>query len=60
MVIQSPCIRTCNLIDDICQGCFRSLEEIRAWNSTPNEERKKVMENTFYRQRQITENKLEK
>jgi predicted Fe-S protein YdhL (DUF1289 family) len=32
MTIQSPCIRRCCLDDnDICLGCFRSLDEITAW-----------------------------
>lgn len=30
--IPSPCIRNCCLDeDDICMGCFRSLDEIIAW-----------------------------
>lgn len=45
MVIQSPCIRTCQLLNNICTGCFRSREEIKHWNETTNEERKRIMRN---------------
>ncbi|MFT5717259.1 MAG: putative Fe-S protein YdhL (DUF1289 family) [Oleiphilaceae bacterium] len=31
----SPCIRNCCLNEqDICLGCFRSLDEIRQWNAS--------------------------
>lgn len=30
---KSPCVRNCCLDNnDICLGCFRSLEEIRQWS----------------------------
>jgi len=33
MAIVSPCIRKCCLNeDDICLGCYRSLEEIKRWS----------------------------
>ncbi|MEJ2212786.1 MAG: DUF1289 domain-containing protein [Gammaproteobacteria bacterium] len=32
--IASPCIRNCCLDDDdICLGCFRSIDEITGWSS---------------------------
>jgi len=38
--VESPCIRNCTLDDDdICVGCFRSLEEICAWGGASNEQR---------------------
>ncbi len=30
-MIDSPCIRKCSLVDNICQGCGRTLEDIRNW-----------------------------
>jgi predicted Fe-S protein YdhL (DUF1289 family) len=31
----SPCVRNCCLNEqDICLGCFRSLDEIRQWNAS--------------------------
>ncbi|WAK03539.1 DUF1289 domain-containing protein [Methylobacter sp. YRD-M1] len=38
--ILSPCIRQCCLNkDDICLGCFRSLEEIISWAKVDEETR---------------------
>ena len=32
MAVKSPCIRNCCLDEnDICLGCFRSVEEITSW-----------------------------
>lgn len=29
--IPSPCVQVCQVENDICQGCGRSIEEIRCW-----------------------------
>jgi len=43
--VESPCIRKCTLDDDdICVGCFRSLDEICAWGGASNGERREVLE----------------
>ena len=32
--MESPCIRNCCLRDDdICMGCYRSLDEIKGWSA---------------------------
>ncbi|WPB57968.1 DUF1289 domain-containing protein [Xylophilus sp. GOD-11R] len=33
--VPSPCISICRMNDDrsLCQGCMRSLDEIRAWST---------------------------
>ena len=42
--IPSPCVNVCYLDDyDICQGCYRSGEEIMAWMRLDNAGRKKVL-----------------
>ncbi|MDQ7072909.1 MAG: DUF1289 domain-containing protein [Gammaproteobacteria bacterium] len=44
----SPCIRNCCLdSNDICLGCFRSIEEILKWGrtSTSNEDKKQILDN---------------
>lgn len=42
--IDSPCIRNCCLDDqDICLGCYRSLEEIKAWSRATDEARGKIL-----------------
>jgi len=50
--IISPCVRNCCLNDqDICLGCFRSLEEIRHWNASSDEAKIKVLALTQARQK---------
>ena len=43
--VESPCVRKCTLDDDdICVGCFRSIDEICAWGSASNDERRGILE----------------
>jgi predicted Fe-S protein YdhL (DUF1289 family) len=40
----SPCIRQCTLDEhDICLGCFRSLEEILAWQASDAAQRTQIL-----------------
>ncbi|HFD12944.1 MAG TPA: DUF1289 domain-containing protein [Crenotrichaceae bacterium] len=42
--IPSPCIRSCCLdTDEVCMGCFRSLEEILQWSDSDNQTRKRIL-----------------
>jgi hypothetical protein len=44
-VVASPCIKVCALDDDeICMGCYRSLDEIDRWMRCSNEEKKAILE----------------
>ena len=48
--VPSPCIRLCTLDDDdICVGCYRSMEEICAWGSASNAEKRAILENAARR-----------
>jgi len=48
--IESPCIRMCCLDEqNICMGCFRSLEEILAWGNANHTERTQILENAAER-----------
>lgn len=39
-----PCVRNCCLdTDDICLGCFRSLQEILNWYKADSTERKAIL-----------------
>ncbi len=50
--VDSPCIRHCCLdLQDVCQGCFRTLEEILAWHQATDSERQAILERC--RQRQV-------
>ncbi|MBL1319822.1 MAG: DUF1289 domain-containing protein [Methylophaga sp.] len=47
MSLSSPCIRNCCLNDnDICLGCFRSLDEILLWGltDTANQEKQHILD----------------
>jgi uncharacterized protein len=40
----SPCVRNCCLDEnDICMGCFRTLDEILAWRALTTKEREQIM-----------------
>ena len=43
--IVSPCIGVCAINDSngFCQGCYRTVEEIREWWNMSDQEREKVM-----------------
>ena len=39
----SPCQKKCELVDQHCMGCGRSVDEIRHWTHTPEQEQKRLM-----------------
>jgi len=42
--VSSPCVRNCCLDDnDICLGCFRSLDEITAWGGADDTRRREIL-----------------
>ena len=42
--VASPCVKICYLEEqEICQGCYRSGEEINAWMRLDNEAKKQVL-----------------
>ncbi|MBC9247365.1 DUF1289 domain-containing protein [Paracoccus sp. 11-3] len=54
-VIESPCVNIC-VIDrreDLCVGCYRSLEEIATWGTMSPAERQAVMERLPNRKQRI-------
>ncbi|HEY8353647.1 MAG TPA: DUF1289 domain-containing protein [Methylophilaceae bacterium] len=50
--IVSPCIGVCTMNQEsgLCEGCFRSIEEIREWWNMSAEERSEVMQRLEKRQ----------
>lgn len=43
-VIDSPCVRNCCLDqDDVCLGCFRTVEEITQWSQIDNDAKEKIL-----------------
>ncbi|WP_091353090.1 DUF1289 domain-containing protein [Amphritea atlantica] len=42
--VDSPCVRNCCLdSDDICMGCYRTLNEILIWHSATEDEKQKIL-----------------
>jgi hypothetical protein len=43
--VASPCVRNCCLDDrDVCMGCGRSLDEIRAWSESDDAARRAILD----------------
>ena len=50
-IAKFPCVRNCCLNDnDICLGCFRSLDEITRWGNADSEQRLVILTNAKRRQ----------
>ena len=49
-MIESPCISVCALDEDeLCQGCYRTLDEIVKWASGDDEYKQRVLEKALER-----------
>ena len=56
MEVKSPCKGICNLdlaTHTVCQGCGRSIDEIRNWNAFTNEYKKTIVGNALERLKEI-------
>ena len=43
--VRSPCIANCKLNDEeICQGCFRTLDEIISWSTSSNVQKQAIVD----------------
>ena len=45
--VKSPCIDVCQMdpTTDLCVGCLRTRDEIRAWRGASGDERLEILEN---------------
>ncbi|WP_084429321.1 DUF1289 domain-containing protein [Aliagarivorans marinus] len=51
--VESPCVRNCCLDEqDICLGCFRSIDEIVGWSASSADEKRAVLINCAQRRAQ--------
>lgn len=42
--VESPCIRVCCLDDNnVCIGCYRTLDEITGWRDASEERRREIL-----------------
>ncbi|MDT8424369.1 MAG: DsbA family protein [Methyloprofundus sp.] len=58
-IIESPCIRQCCLNnDDICLGCFRTLDEITQWSYYSNTEKQSALAHAAQRKTLYNKNLL--
>jgi hypothetical protein len=53
----SPCVGVCIINTDthLCEGCFRTLDEIAGWGNYSIEQKKKIMMKTKKRRRRIAD-----
>ncbi|MCB5186242.1 DUF1289 domain-containing protein [Methylobacillus gramineus] len=51
-VVASPCVGVCVIGDEhgFCEGCFRTIDEIRAWRTMENGERQQVLDKVTERE----------
>lgn len=43
--VRSPCIANCKLDDEeVCQGCFRTLDEIISWSTSSNVQKQAIVD----------------
>jgi uncharacterized protein len=49
--VVSPCIAVCEMDEGtgLCQGCFRSLQEIAQWSRAPHSYKRQVWQNILLR-----------
>jgi predicted Fe-S protein YdhL (DUF1289 family) len=59
--VRSPCIANCKLDEEeVCRGCFRTLDEIISWSSSTNGEKQAIIDRVSpmqQRERQASQSK---
>jgi predicted Fe-S protein YdhL (DUF1289 family) len=44
-MVDSPCIAICKLKNDLCIGCYRTVDEITVWRDSSDEEKRYILKN---------------
>ncbi len=58
-MLESPCINICELKnDDICSGCYRSLDEIALWSGYSDQDKLRILENTEQRKMSLQKSQV--
>jgi len=53
VTINRPCIKKCCLNEnDVCLGCFRTLDDMRCWHTSSKEEKTKILQLAELRQQE--------
>jgi predicted Fe-S protein YdhL (DUF1289 family) len=48
--VKSPCIMVCDIDEKgICDGCYRSAQEIEEWNQLSDDDKRAVLKKTYKR-----------
>lgn len=55
--IKSPCKQVCTVEDGVCIGCHRNLDEIEAWISLTDEQKKNILRKSVRRKKEKSMNK---
>jgi len=55
--IVSPCQNVCKIENNICVGCFRTLDEISSWSKLSSLKRNEIMEIAKKRGSQMPQNR---
>lgn len=57
MNVSSPCIGICriNVKSGLCEGCYRTVEEISGWIRMPEDDRRQVIQLVEQRQSQASQ-----
>ncbi len=57
--VKSPCISVCVLNeDDVCEGCYRTAQEITDWSQLSNEQKQLVMKHVKERFKKLNKHLL--
>lgn len=57
-LLESPCINVCELNqDNLCTGCFRSIDEIAEWSQMQQERKLAVLQECRRRENAINTNR---
>ncbi|WP_111638197.1 DUF1289 domain-containing protein [Marinomonas shanghaiensis] len=55
-IIKSPCIRQCCLdSEDVCVGCYRTINEILMWQAATNEQKVEMLGNASRRKNKLSD-----
>ncbi|MDO8313777.1 MAG: DUF1289 domain-containing protein [Rugosibacter sp.] len=54
--ISSPCINVCRMQDNLCLGCYRTLDEIATWSQMSDAEKMQILSKVANRSASAVEN----
>lgn len=43
MTVPSPCIDVCRIKRGVCRGCLRTLDEIAAWSTASDADKRRIL-----------------